>query len=106
MDDRRDSIAEDLAKARRNGADVETLVHDADKIIAGAKIKAAAIREKAISAEQELCEMKISVKKKELEKELNEFMVALEEEKKAYKSTLISQLPLFKESLKQKTAQL
>jgi F-type H+-transporting ATPase subunit b len=106
MDDRRSSIADDLAKAKRNGADVDSLVKDADKIIAAAKVKAASIRENAISAEKELCDMKIAEKKKELEKELSDFLVALESEKQSYKSTLLSQMPLFKESLKKKTTQL
>jgi F-type H+-transporting ATPase subunit b len=106
MDDRKESIDKDLANAKRNGADVDTLLADADKIISDAKMKASSIREKAIAAEKELCDMKVNVKKKELEKELNEFLEALEVEKKAYKSVLISQIPLFKESLKTKTTQL
>jgi F-type H+-transporting ATPase subunit b len=106
MDDRKASIEKDLANARRNGADVDTLLTDADKVISSAKAKAASIREKAIAAEQELCDMKVNVKKKELEKELNEFLNSLDGEKETYRSALISQMPLFKESLKAKTAQL
>jgi F-type H+-transporting ATPase subunit b len=106
MDDRKASIEKDLANAKRNGADVDTLLTDADKVISSAKAKAASIREKAIAAEQELCDMKVNVKKKELEKELNEFLNSLDGEKETYRSALISQMPLFKESLKAKTAQL
>jgi F-type H+-transporting ATPase subunit b len=106
MDDRKISIAKDLANAKRNGADVDVLLADADKIIASAKVKAASIREKAISAEKELCNMKVSVKKKELEKELDKFLNSLDIEKNTYKSVLISQIPLFKDCLKTKTTQL
>jgi F-type H+-transporting ATPase subunit b len=106
MDNRKESIKKDLANAKRNGADVDTLLADADKIIATAKVKANAIKDKAIAEEQKLCNIKIAESKKELEKVLNEFLSSLEVEKKAYRSVLISQIPLFKESLKTKTTQL
>lgn len=106
MDDRDASIKKDLENVSKNASDVDEFYKEADSIIAKAKAEAHAIREKATNEAKKLAEAKIASKKEELERSYNEFVTSLEEEKVALKNSLLSQVPLFKESLKAKFSQL
>ena len=106
MDDRDKSIKKDLENVTKNSGDVDEFYKQADNIVSKAKAEAHAIREKAINESKKLAEAKISSKKEELEKSYNEFITSLEEEKVGLKNSLLSQVPLFKESLKAKFSQL
>lgn len=106
MDDRDDAIKKDLENVAKNSGDVDELHKQANDIVSKAKAEAHAIREKAITEAKKLVEAKISSKKEELEKSYGEFATSLEEERVALKNSLLSQVPLFKESLKAKFSQL
>ena len=78
----------------------------ADEIISNAKNEAAGIRQKAIDDQKTLAASKIESKQNELETEYNTFVEKLNSDKENLKNSLLSQMPLFKESLKAKFSKL
>ncbi|NWF65982.1 MAG: F0F1 ATP synthase subunit B' [Campylobacterales bacterium] len=106
MSNRDSSIKKDLENANQNSADVDKMHQEAKTIIANARAEAAKIIEKAKEEANLNADNKISLKKKELEKSYSEFVVALATEQKELKNALMSQVPLYRESLKAKFAKL
>ncbi len=106
MDDRDDSIAKDLQDSKGLSGDSDELNAKADEIISNAKNEAAGIRQKAINDEKILAVSKVEAKQKELESEYNSFVEKLNSDKENLKNALLSQMPLFKESLKAKFSKL
>ena len=106
MDDRDASIAKDLEAAKELGDDSASLVEEAQKLIAEAKQKAAAIRQKSIDEESRVAQSKRELKETELAEAYALFAKELEEKKAQLTNELLSQVPLFKESLKAKFSQL
>ena len=106
MDDRDASIAKDLEAAKELGDDSASLVEEAQKLIAEAKQKAAAIRQKSIDEESRVAQSKRELKETELAEAYALFTKELEEKKAQLTNELLSQVPLFKESLKAKFSQL
>ncbi len=106
MDNRESSIKNDLENVNSNAHEVEELKKEAQAIIYEAKKEANKIKERASQEAKAQSDAKLSAKKSELEKMLSEFMSNLEEEKVNLKNSLLSQMPLFKESLKAKLSQL
>ncbi|MDQ7085553.1 MAG: F0F1 ATP synthase subunit B' [Sulfurovum sp.] len=102
MDDRDASIAKDLEAAKSFGGNTDELNAKADEVISHAKTEAAGIRQKAIDDEKTLAASKVETKQDELEAEYNTFITKLHAEKEQLKNALLSQMPLFKESLKAK----
>jgi F-type H+-transporting ATPase subunit b len=106
MDDRDASIAKDLEAAKSFSGNTDELNAKADEIISNAKNEAASIRQKAIDDEKTLAASKVQTKQNELEIEYNTFVEKLNADKENLKNSLLSQMPLFKESLKAKFSQL
>jgi len=106
MDDRDSSIAKDLESAKSLSGNSEALHNEADAILDDARAKAAAIRQKAIDEAKVLAESKAESKTSELNKEYASFMEKLDSEKETLRNALLSQMPLFKESLKAKFSKL
>ncbi len=106
MDDRDHSIAKDLEAAKSLSGNSEELNAKANEIISNAKAEAAAIRQKAIDDEKALAASKVETKQGELEKEYASFVEKLASDKETLKNALMSQMPLFKESLKAKFSKL
>ena len=106
MDDRDHSIAKDLEAAKGLSGNTDELNAKADEIISNAKAEAAAIRQKAIDDEKALAASKVETKQSELEKEYASFTEKLAGEREELKNALLSQMPLFKESLKAKFSKL
>ena len=106
MDDRDASIAKDLNAAKSFSGNSDELNAKADENISNAKNEAAAIRQKAIDNEKTLAAEKIATKQSELDKEYENFVKKLALEKESLKSSLLSQMPLFKESLQAKFSKL
>ncbi len=102
MDDRDSSIAKDLKAARNLSGNSDALNAEAEEILDEARSRAAEIRQKAIEEAKVLAESKAENKRTELDKEYQSFMQKLESEKEALRNSLLSQMPLFKESLKAK----
>lgn len=106
MDNRSISIKSDLQNIQSNSSEVASLNAEADKVLSQAKAEANLIREKALESARAVAEQKISTKRDELEKKKREFMVGLEEEGVMLRNSLLSQMPLYRESLKAKLSQL
>ena len=102
MDDRAESIKTDLENAKNNATDVDGMLAEANDIIAKAKKEAAGIRQKAQEEAESVAAVKLSGAKSEIDAKYNTFTKSLEEETSALKDTLVSQLPVFKQSLKAK----
>jgi len=106
MDDRDSSIAKDLEYAKSLSGNSQELHDEADGILNDAKAEAGAIRQSAIDEAKVLAESRAEAKQNELNREYASFIEKLEEEKETLKSSLLSQMPLFKESLKAKFSKL
>ncbi|MGC9350921.1 MAG: FoF1 ATP synthase subunit B' [Sulfurovum sp.] len=106
MDDRDDSIAKDLEAAKGLSGNTDELNTKANDILSNAKAEAAAIRQKAIDDEKALAASKVETKQSELEQEYASFVDKLASNREELKNSLLSQMPLFKESLKAKFSKL
>ena len=106
MDDRDRSIAKDFEAAKGLSGNSDELNAKAEENISRAKAEAAAIRQKAIEEEKALAASKVETKQSELDKAYAEFVEKLGQEKENLKNELLSQMPLFKESLKAKFSKL
>ncbi len=106
MDDRDSSIAKDLEAAKGLSGNSDELNAKAEANISNAINEAAAIRQKAIDEEKTLAASKVETKQAELNKEYENFVEKLASEKENLKNALLSQMPLFKESLKAKFSKL
>jgi len=106
MDDRDRTIAKDLEAVKGLSGNSDELNAKAEENISNAKSEAAAIRQKAIEDEKALAASKIETKQSELDKAYAEFAGKLAQEKENLKNELLSQMPLFKESLKAKFSKL
>jgi len=106
MDDRDASIAKDLEAAKGFSGNTDELNAKADDIISEAKNEAATIRQKATDDEKTLAASKVETKQSEINKEYEGFVEKLASEKENLKNELLSQMPLFKESLKAKFSKL
>ena len=106
MDDRDSSIAKDLEAAKGFSSNTDELNVKADNIISEAKNEAATMRQKAIDDEKTLAASKVEMKQSEIDKEYEGFVKSLASEKENLKNELLSQMPLFKESLKAKFSKL
>lgn len=99
IDNRNNSINRDLENAGKNTSDVVAFYKEAESILAEGKREAAKIREIALSEAKEKAAKKIEQKRTELEAQGLAFVKTLEAEKDEFKSSLVSNIPLFKESI-------
>jgi len=106
MDEREKSIRKDLENVSADSSEIEELKAKAEAVIAEAKSEAAALRAKTIDESKLLSLSKIEAKKEELEETYKAFLDSLKKEEEELRSELISQMPLFKESLKAKFSQI
>ncbi|MDY0322157.1 MAG: F0F1 ATP synthase subunit B' [Arcobacteraceae bacterium] len=106
MDDRAESIKQDLANAKSNGANVDGMIAEANSILAKAKHEASAIREKAYNEANEIANSKLATAKSQLEESYTNFTTALGTEKANLKTTLLAQVPLYKDAVKAKVSSL
>jgi len=102
MDERDEQIKSDIQNAKNNGADVDGMLAGADEIIALAKKEAFSIREKAKVEANKLADSKLNTAKVQIENKYSQFIETLEVERKELASSLVSQMPLFKDGLKAK----
>ncbi len=106
MDDRDASIAKDLEAAKGLSGNTDELNAKAADILSNAKNEATTIRQKAIDDEKTLAASKVETKQSEINKAYEGFVVKLASDKESLKNELLSQMPLFKESLKAKFSKL
>jgi len=106
MEKRDASIKSDNDKVGNNDDEIAELTAEAASIVNEAKLEAAAIREKVVAEAKELAESKIEAKRAELAKDKLEFEKSLAETREELKTTLLSQVPLYKEAVKAKFSQI
>ena len=106
MDNRERTIAKDLEAARNLSSDSDELLAKAQANLEAARSEAAQMRQAAIEKVKLANAEALEAKQKELEAEYQQFRVRLEEERESLKSSVLSQLPLIKESLKAKFSQI
>jgi len=106
MEERDASIKADQDRVGNNDAEIAELTAEAASIVNEAKLEAAAIREKVVAEAKELAESKIEAKRAELAKDKLEFEKSLAETREELKTTLLSQVPLYKEAVKAKFSQI
>ncbi len=106
MDRRKDTIARDMKEASSLGSDAEELLNEAKANIEEAKSKSAKLRMEAIEEAKSKNLVALEAKQDELNKDYEKFLAKLEEEKETLKSSILSQLPLIKTSLKAKFSQI
>lgn len=102
MDERSASIKKDMEDAKSNSSDVDGLLAEANEIIAKAKKEAAIIREQAYKEAKDSADVKLASAKLNLEAKSAEFAKNLQEETQALRDSLLSSMPQFNESLKNK----
>jgi len=106
MDERDATIAKDQKESQELTGSADSLKQEAEEILNSAKQEAIALKQAAIEkANSEAAEL-ISSKESELNKAYEEFLSKLEAQKEEVKSNLLSQVPLIKDALKAKFAQL
>ena len=106
MEERDASIKADQDRVGNNDDEIAALTAQAASIVNEAKLEAAAIREKVVAEAKELAESKIEAKRAELAKDKLEFEKSLAESREELKTTLMSQVPLYKEAVKAKFSQI
>jgi F-type H+-transporting ATPase subunit b len=102
MDDRTKSIAKDLEDAKNNSSNIDGMLVEAKNVIAKAKIEASLIREKATAQAKELANSKLESAKTDIDTKYNDFVKTLVQEKESLTTSLMANMPMFKESLKLK----
>jgi F-type H+-transporting ATPase subunit b len=102
IEDRNESIEKDLESAKNNVSDIDGLYKEASTIIAKAKQEASSIRENAYIEAKALGDSKIADFKIQLDSKYNNFVDDLNLQKQSVKSSLIENLPQFKEKLSAK----
>ena len=102
MDDRAESIKNDLANAKSNSTNVDSIYKEANDILADAKKEASIIREQAYAKSKKIADAKLEDSRKNLAMKSFEFKNDLEKEVKALKKSLLSSMPQFNERLKAK----
>ena len=102
IDNRNESIKRDLENAGKNTSDVEAYYKEADQIILEAKAEAGKIREAALSEAKEIAAKRVEQKQSELEEEYTLFLKDLEADRTEFQASLSANIPLFRDSIKQK----
>jgi F-type H+-transporting ATPase subunit b len=106
MNDRDGSIANDLKSAKELTGNTDELNAQAANIIDDAKSQASAIREKMMQEAKAKASEKIASKQGELEKEYQNFLDRLNQEKEQLRNALLNDMPTIKSGLKTKLASL
>ena len=102
MDSRDKAISKDLELAKSSSNTTDELLGAAEANIDEAKTKASLIRQEAIDKAKAVHAEAILEKHKELESSYEHFIHALSNQKRELETSLLSQMPLIKESMKAK----
>jgi F-type H+-transporting ATPase subunit b len=106
MDSRDEMIASDLKSANNLGGDAKELLQEADSILNDAKSKATKMRQDAIESFKNRNSASFAKRESELESEYLKFQEELNRKREKLRSSVLSQMPLIKESLKAKFTQI
>ncbi len=106
MDQRDMTIAKDSEESQKLAGSADEFKQQSEEILSAAKQEANLLKQEAKAEAEKRAETIVSTKEAELEKAYEEFAKKLEEEKEELKNSILSQVPLIKEALKAKFAQL
>jgi len=106
MDKREQSIRSDATDIRASEDETKETLKKAQEILEIAKKEASQIKERAHQDAKKLSHGMLEQKQKELEVEYVRFVAELQNERAELKNSLVSQTPLFKESLKAKISRI
>jgi F-type H+-transporting ATPase subunit b len=106
MDDRDAALRRERAEAESLTGNTADLEAEAAAIIDAAKSEAAQARQKTLDALQAEHEAAMASRQNEWMQQYETFVGALQKEKEALRAKLLSEMPLLKEALKAKFAQL
>lgn len=96
------AIANDYENAGKNTSDISAYQEEAERIIREAKAEAAKIRADVIQEAKETSLRKIEQRKAELEEEYGAFLEGLGKERTELKTSLLEQMPVFKDGIQTK----
>jgi len=106
MDSRDEAITNDLKAAQNLDTTSDELLKEAESILNEAKAKATNLRQSAIEELKTKNASSLAKKQSELESEYAKFEKELAKKKEELKNSILSQMPLIKESLKAKFSQI
>lgn len=96
------AIANDYENAGKNTSDISAYQEEAERIIREAKAEAAKIRADVIQEAKETSLRKIEQRKAELEEEYGAFLEGLGKKRTELKTSLLEQMPVFKDGIQTK----
>ena len=96
------AIANDYENAGKNTSDISAYQEEAERIIREAKAEATKIRADVIQEAKETSLRKIEQRKAELEEEYGAFLEGLSKERVELKTSLLEQMPMFKDGIQTK----
>jgi len=106
MEKRDADIKRDLEQVGNNDAEIAALYAEADKIVNGAKLEAAALREKVIAEAKASANGKVEAKRAELAEEYAKFQDTLASERADLKKSLQNEAPSFQAAVTAKLSQI
>ncbi len=106
MDQRDMTIARDNQEAQELTGNADELINEANSILDNARQEANRLKQEAVEESKIESAKLLESKEVELEKAYEEFTKKLEVEKEELKNSILSQIPLIKETLKAKFSQL
>ncbi len=106
MDQRDMTIARDNQEAQELTGNAGELINEANSILDNARQEANRLKQEAVEESKIESAKLLESKEVELEKAYEEFTKKLEVEKEELKNSILSQIPLIKETLKAKFSQL
>ena len=106
MDLRDATIAKDHKEAKELTSNADSLKQEAQEILNSAKQKAIALKQVALDEANSETSKLMENKESELEKAYEKFLKELKVQKEEIETTLLSRIPLIKESIKAKFSQL
>lgn len=106
MDKRSNTLKADAADVKSTEEETKEISKKIQEILDSAKKEASIIRERAFVEAKNIANSMMEQKQKELKAQYDKFLSELEDEKVNLKNRLLSQVPLFKESLKAKISRL
>ena len=102
IDERENQLKEDLLNASSSTSDIDSIMQEANDIVADAKKEARLILEKTYKDIEVESTAKINIVKNNIDSKYKSFLIDLSEERQLFKDSLLSELPNFKNILNSK----
>ncbi len=106
MDDRSNSIRSDVGEISANEHEVKSILKESEDILDNARREASHTKEVAYNEAKKVVQSQIEARQKEIDGKMALFNTEMGIERVELKNSLLSQAPLFKESLKAKISRL